>query len=145
MSVAFPVVGCMLKRWGRFDLESMLDCNKPHPTSRYNRRVPEPKIRIFDLRRKRASVDEFPFCCLIVSDEYEQLSSEAPETARICANKHVTKTSGKDSFVPSPPIRINKMLSCAGADKEKPYVTVAREALRRARPQIIVSKGLLEA
>ncbi|KAG1771352.1 hypothetical protein EV702DRAFT_642461 [Suillus placidus] len=47
---------------------------------------------------------------------YEQLSSEALEAARICANKYVTKTSGKDSFhmrVPSPPIRINKMLSCA--------------------------------
>ena len=81
------------------------------------------QIRIFDLGRKRASVDDFPFCCHLVSDEYEQLSSEALEAARICANKYVTKTSGKDSFHlrvrvhPFHVIRINKMLSCAGADR----------------------------
>lgn len=114
--------------------------NKPYPKSRYNRGVPDPKvrarfylwqkeklnslqIRIFDLGRKRASVDEFPFCCHLVSDEYEQLSSEALEAARICANKYVTKTSGKDSFHlrvrvhPYHVLRINKMLSCAGADR----------------------------
>ena len=68
-------------------------------------------------------MDEFPFCCHLVSDEYEQLSSEALEAARICANKYVTKTSGKDSFHlrvrvhPFHVIRINKMLSCAGADR----------------------------
>ena len=82
-----------------------------------------PQIRIFDLGRKRASVDEFPFCCHLVSDEYEQLSSEALEAARICANKYVTKTAGKDSFHmrvrvhPFHVLRINKMLSCAGADR----------------------------
>ena len=81
------------------------------------------QIRIFDLGRKRASVDEFPFCCHLVSDEYEQLSSEALEAARICANKYVTKTAGKDSFHlrvrvhPFHVLRINKMLSCAGADR----------------------------
>lgn len=81
------------------------------------------QIRIFDLGRKRASVDEFPFCVHLVSDEYEQLSSEALEAARICANKYVTKTSGKDSFHlrvrvhPFHVLRINKMLSCAGADR----------------------------
>jgi len=81
------------------------------------------QIRIYDLGRKRASVDEFPFCCHLVSDEYEQLSSEALEAARICANKYITKTSGKDSFHlrvrvhPFHVLRINKMLSCAGADR----------------------------
>ena len=81
------------------------------------------QIRIFDLGRKRAPVDEFPFCAHLVSDEYEQLSSEALEAARICANKYVTKTSGKDSFHlrvrvhPFHVLRINKMLSCAGADR----------------------------
>nr|GAT51665.1 60S ribosomal protein [Mycena chlorophos] len=115
--------------------------NKPYPKSRYNRGVPDPKIRIFDLGRKRANVDEFPFCAHLVSDEYEQLSSEALEAARICANKYVTKTSGKDSFHlrvrvhPFHVLRINKMLSCAGADRlqtgmrgawGKPYGTVAR-------------------
>jgi len=115
--------------------------NKPYPKSRYNRGVPDGKIRIFDLGRKRASVDDFPFCVHMVSDEYEQLSSEALEAARICANKYITKTSGKDSFHlrvrvhPFHVLRINKMLSCAGADRlqtgmrgawGKPYGTVAR-------------------
>jgi hypothetical protein len=61
--------------------------NKPYPKSRFNRGVPDPKIRIFDLGRKRANVDEFPCCVHMVSNEYEQLSSEALEAARICANK----------------------------------------------------------
>ena len=51
--------------------------------------MPDPKIRIFDLGRKRANVDEFPLCVHMVSNEYEQLSSEALEAARICANKYV--------------------------------------------------------
>lgn len=61
--------------------------NKPYPKSRFNRGVPDPKIRIFDLGRKRANVDDFPMCVHLVSNEYEQLSSEALEAARICANK----------------------------------------------------------
>lgn len=60
---------------------------QPYPKSRFNRGVPDPKIRIFDLGRKRANVDEFPLCVHLVSNEYEQLSSEALEAARICANK----------------------------------------------------------
>lgn len=60
---------------------------QPYPKSRFNRGVPDPKIRIFDLGRKRANVDEFPLCIHLVSNEYEQLSSEALEAARICANK----------------------------------------------------------
>ena len=51
--------------------------------------MPDPKIRIFDLGRKRANVDEFPLCVHLVSNEYEQVSSEALEAARICANKYV--------------------------------------------------------
>ncbi|QRV91511.1 ribosomal protein L16p/L10e [Ceratobasidium sp. AG-Ba] len=97
------------------------------------------------------------------SDEYEQLSSEALEAARICANKYVTKTSGKDSFHlrvrvhPFHVIRINKM-SCAGADRlqtgmrdlsirtKESNAAVVMEALRRARykfpgrQKIIVSR-----
>lgn len=127
-----------------------------------------------DLGKKKASVDEFPFCAHLVSNEHEQLSSEALEAARICANKYIVKTSGKDAFHmrvrvhPYHVIRINKMLSCAGADRlqtgmrgayGKPYGTVARveigqvllsvrckdanravviEALRRARYKVSV-------
>lgn len=100
-----------------------------------------PQIRIYDLGRKKASVDDFPFCAHLVCDEHQQITSEALEAARICANKYITKTSGKDSFHlrvrvhPFHVIRINKMLSCAGADRlqtgmrgayGKPYGTVAR-------------------
>uniref|UniRef100_A0A4W3GWM7 Ribosomal protein L10 n=1 Tax=Callorhinchus milii TaxID=7868 RepID=A0A4W3GWM7_CALMI len=76
-----------------------------------------PDIRIFDLGRKKAKVDEFPLCGHMVSDEYEQLSSEALEAARICANKYMVKTCGKDGFHirmrlhPFHVIRINKMLT----------------------------------
>merc|ERR1712025_683772 len=115
--------------------------NKPYPKSRFNRGVPDPKIRIFDLGRKRANVDDFPLCVHLVSNEYEQLSSEALEAARICANKFLVKNGGKESFHlrvrahPFHVVRINKMLSCAGADRlqtgmcgafGKPQGTVAR-------------------
>ena len=101
----------------------------------------DPKIRIFDLGRKRAKCEEFPLCVHLVSDEYEQLSSEGLEAARICANKYLVKHCGKDAFHirmrvhPFHVIRINKMLSCAGADRlqtgmrgafGKPLGTVAR-------------------
>ncbi|RYO74121.1 hypothetical protein DL764_010977 [Monosporascus ibericus] len=115
--------------------------NKPYPKSRFNRGVPDPKIRIFDLGRKRAKVDDFPLCVHLVSNEYEQLSSEALEAARICANKYMVKNTGKEGFHlrirahPYHVVRINKMLSCAGADRlqtgmrgawGKPNGTVAR-------------------
>ena len=115
--------------------------NKPYPKSRFCRGVPDPKIRIFDLGRKKARVDEFSLCVHLVSDEYEQLSSEALEAGRICANKYLVKNCGKDAFHlrmrvhPFHVVRINKMLSCAGADRlqtgmrgafGKPQGTVAR-------------------
>jgi large subunit ribosomal protein L10e len=31
----------------------------------------------------------------LLSDEYQQISSEALEASRICANKYITKVSGK--------------------------------------------------
>merc|ERR1712088_323921 len=77
----------------------------------------------YDLGRKKARVDEFPLCIHLVSDEYEQLSAEALEAARICANKYLVKNVGKDTFHirirvhPFHVLRINKMLSCAGADR----------------------------
>ncbi|KAF6070364.1 ribosomal protein L10.e [Candida albicans] len=141
--------------------------NKPYPKSRYNRAVPDAKIRIYDLGRKKATVDEFPLCIHLVSNELEQLSSEALEAARICANKYITKVSGRDSFHlrvrvhPFHVLRINKMLSCAGADRlqqgmrgawGKPHGLAARvsigqiSCLRRARykfpgqQKIIISK-----
>ena len=95
--------------------------NKPYIKSRYCRGVPDAKLRIYDIGNKRAGIDEFPLVVHLVSDEREQLSSEALEAARIAANKALTKFCGKDGFHlrmrahPYHIIRINKMLSCAGA------------------------------
>jgi large subunit ribosomal protein L10e len=85
--------------------------------------VPDPKIRIYDIGRKKAPVEDFPFVVHIVSDEVEQISSEALEASRIACNKYLTKHVGKDHFHlrcrvhPWHVLRINKMLSCAGADR----------------------------
>lgn len=68
-------------------------------------------------------VETFPLCVHLVSNEYEQLSSEALEAGRICCNKYMVKYAGKDQFHirmrlhPFHVLRINKMLSCAGADR----------------------------
>ena len=94
---------------------------RPYIKSRYCRGVPDSKIRIYDIGNRRALVDEFPLVVHMVSDEREQLSSEALEAARIAANKALVKFCGKDGFHlrmrahPYHIIRINKMLSCAGA------------------------------
>merc|ERR1712186_198927 len=65
---------------------------------RFCRGVPDPKIRIYDLGRKKAGVDEFPLCVHLVSDELEQLSAEALEAGRICCNKYMVKNTAKDQF-----------------------------------------------
>ncbi|KAI2993573.1 hypothetical protein CBS147346_10912 [Aspergillus niger] len=72
---------------------------------------------------KKANVNDFPLCVHLVSNECEQLSSEALEATRICANKYLMKMAGKEGFHlrvlvhPFHVIRINKMMSCAGADR----------------------------
>jgi len=101
----------------------------------------DPKIRIYDAGKKKYGVDEFPFAAHMVSMEKEQLSSESLEAARVACNKYMVKNAGKDSFHlrirvhPWHVLRINKMLSCAGADRlqtgmrgafGKTYGTVAR-------------------
>jgi len=97
--------------------------NKPYPKSRFCRGVPEPKIKIFDLGKKEASSDEFPVCVHLVSYEREQISSESIEAGRVACNKYLKDNVGKDLFHlririhPFHVVRINKMLSCAGADR----------------------------
>jgi len=153
---------------------------KPYIKSRYCRGVPDPKIRIYDLGKKHANVNEFPAVFHLVSDEKEQLSSEALEASRIVVNKYMHNAVGKDGFHarirvhPYHVLRINKMLSCAGADRlqtgmrgayGKPQGTVARvdigqvlisvrtkaqniphakEALRRARYKFPGRQKLVE-
>merc|ERR1711977_338132 len=73
--------------------------NKPYIKSRYCRGVPDPKIRIYDLGRKKASVDDFPFCAHLTSDELEQVSSEALEACRIACTKY--KIAGRQKIYTS--------------------------------------------
>ena len=97
--------------------------NKPYIKSRYCRGVPEAKIKIFDVGKKKLGVDTFPACVHLLSLEKEQISSESLEAARITTNKHMINSVGKDNFHirvrlhPFNIIRINKMLTCAGADR----------------------------
>ena len=97
--------------------------NKPYPKSRFNRGVPDSKVRIYDCGNKKAQAAEFPTCVHLVSWEKEQVGSEALEAARVAANKYMVVKVGKDAFHlkirvhPWHVTRINKMLSCAGADR----------------------------
>jgi large subunit ribosomal protein L10e len=103
-----------------------------------------PLILVYDVGMKRKGVDEFPYCVHLVYWEKENVSSEALEAARIACNKYMTKSAGKDAFHlrvgvhPFHVLRINKMLSCAGADRVqtgmrgafgKPQGTCARVAI----------------
>ena len=99
-------------------------CNgKPFPKSRYNRGVPDPKIRSYDIGYKEGGYEELPICVNLVSKEMEQISSEALEAARVACNKVLLTKTKKDGYHlrirvhPWHVIRINKMLSCAGADR----------------------------
>merc|ERR1712224_122852 len=66
--------------------------NKPYIKSRYCRGVPDAKLRIYDLGRKKASIDDFPNCIHLCSLEKEQISSEALEASRIACNKYIVST-----------------------------------------------------
>merc|ERR1711937_645390 len=138
--------------------------NKPYPKSRFNRGVPDPKIRIYDAGKKKYGVDDFPFAAHMVSMEKEQISSENLEAGRVACDKYMVKNAGKESFHlrirvhPWHVLRINKMLSCAGADRlqtgmrgafGKTYGTVARveigQILCSIRCRENVGKNALEA
>jgi len=138
--------------------------NKPYPKSRFNRGVPDPKIRIYDAGKKKFGVDDFPYAAHMVSMEKEQISSETLEAARVACNKYMVKTCGKESFHlrirvhPWHVLRINKMLSCAGADRlqtgmrgafGKTYGTVARvsigQILLSVRSREVHASSVMEA
>ncbi|KAI5180793.1 large subunit ribosomal protein L10e [Nematocida sp. AWRm80] len=115
--------------------------NKPYPKSRFCRGVTDSKISKYDSGKRKALVEEMPLCINLISLEREQISAEALEAARIALNKYLTTTLDKDAFHfrvkvhTHHVVRINKMLSCAGADRlqtgmrgsfGKPYGRTAR-------------------
>merc|ERR1712066_417833 len=91
--------------------------------SRFVRGVPDPKIRIFDTGKKKIPCEEFPAAAHMVCDENQQFTSESMEACRIATNKYMITNAGRDFFHirmrphPFQVLRINKMLSCAGADR----------------------------
>lgn len=114
---------------------------KAYVKSRFCRGVPESKLSKHDLGNTKANVDSFPARINLVSAVKENISAEALESARIAANKYMITTVGKENYhlriCPQPIhiLRINKMLTCAGADRlqtgmrgsfGKPYGRAAR-------------------
>merc|ERR1712107_655260 len=81
------------------------------------------KLRIYDTGKKKIPCDEYPSAAHMVCDERQQISSEALEAARIATNKYMVTNAGRDFFHirvrphPYQVLRINKTLSCAGADR----------------------------
>eukprot|EP00034_Subulatomonas_tetraspora_P001740 GABW01002079.1.p2 GENE.GABW01002079.1~~GABW01002079.1.p2 ORF type:complete len:88 (+),score=30.44 GABW01002079.1:117-380(+) len=63
----------------------------------------------------------------VLSMEKENLSSEALEASRIACNKYISTFAGRLNFHlrvrvhPFQVLRINKMLSCAGADRSSDW------------------------
>ena len=67
-------LGAQIDTMGRRPARCYRYCkNKPYPKSRFCRGVPDPKIRIYDLGKKKAGVEEFPLCVHLISNEYEQV------------------------------------------------------------------------
>jgi large subunit ribosomal protein L10e len=75
--------------------------NKPYPKSRFCRGVPDPKIRIFDLGKKKAFVDEFPLCVHMISNEREHLSSEVRFLDRYAEISRIFRRSRRHAFAPT--------------------------------------------
>ena len=74
--------------------------NKPYPKSRYNRGVPDPKIRMYDGGKKKSQWHHFPCSVHLVSKEKEMISSESLESARIAANKYMVMNTAKVGITP---------------------------------------------
>merc|ERR1719152_618098 len=91
--------------------------------SSFCRGVPDPKLRIYDTGKKKNPCDDYPSAAHMVCDERQQISSEALEATRIATNKYMVTNAGRDFFHirvrphPYQVLRINKTLSCAGADR----------------------------
>jgi large subunit ribosomal protein L10e len=124
--------------------------------SRFCRGVPDAKIRIYDVGAKKTNVDVFPCVYHLVSNEKEQISSECLEAARVACNKYLLKNTSKEGYHirmrvhPYHVLRINKALSCAGADRlstgmrgayGKPQGTAARIGIG----QVIMSVRVKDA
>lgn len=116
-------------------------CKKAFIKSRFTKSCPESKLSSNDLGNKKATVELFPLRINLLSMDRRLMSSESLESARIACNRYMLKNLGKENYhlriaaYPTHILRINKMLSCAGADRlqtgmrgsyGKPYGLAAR-------------------
>ncbi|MEN2497352.1 MAG: hypothetical protein MHMPM18_005177 [Marteilia pararefringens] len=124
--------------------------DKPYPRNRYNRSVPDPKIKIHNTGNRKAHVDLFPACFQLYIKSKCRVSSEALEAGRVACNKLLTQSIGKSEFhqvihkYPHDACRNNKMLSCAGADRlqsgmRKSFGKCTRRAARIQNNDHIIS------
>merc|ERR1712070_1319756 len=126
--------------------------NKPYPKSRFNRGVPDPKLRIYDVGKKKAPYDKFSSCVHLVCYEKEQITSEALEASRIACNKYMTVNCGKENFHmrirvhPWHVVRINKMLSVRPFvnQQESPLVKSSCLSELRVRTILLMPRKPLE-
>jgi large subunit ribosomal protein L10e len=100
----------------------------------------------------------FPYCVRLILLEKEHVSSEALEAARVSSNRYMQRRMGKAYHIrinlhPFHVLRINKMLSTAGADRlqtgmrhafGKPYGSVARVKYGSTIMQIRTNKDGLK-
>jgi large subunit ribosomal protein L10e len=114
--------------------------SRPYPKSWFCRGVPDSRIQRYETGTKSARAHLFPYCTRLILFEKEHVSSEALEAARVSSNRYMQRRMGKAYHIritlhPFHVLRINKMLSTAGADRlqtgmrhafGKPYGTVAR-------------------
>ena len=97
--------------------------NKPYPKSRFCRGVPDPRIQRYETGVRSAKSKDLPICTRLILLEHENISAEALEAARVSSNRYMMKTMGKEGYHirinlhPFHVLRINKMLSTAGADR----------------------------
>ncbi|ABA27271.1 ribosomal protein L10e (nucleomorph) [Bigelowiella natans] len=97
--------------------------NKPYPKSKYCKKCPVSKIKMFDIGDKRAKKNIYPCCINLVNLQPINISSECLESVRIVMNRNLTKSIKNKKFhlkIKMHPLHIlrnNKMLSRAGADR----------------------------
>ncbi len=96
---------------------------KAYIKSRFTKSCPESKLSVHDLGNRKAQADVFPLRVNLIAYDTRFYSSESLEAARIACNRYMLKNVGKENYhlristYPLQILRINKMLSCAGADR----------------------------
>ena len=130
--------------------------SRPYPKSRFNRGVPDPRLQRYETGIKSAAPEDLPICVKLINMEHQYISAEALEAARVSANRYVLKMAGKDGYHlrinlhPFHVLRINKMLSTAGADRlqtgmrhafGKPYGSVSRSDFNQCILSIRVAQN----